>query len=222
MITGLVISISISILFFAIGAFLAGALFLLLTFESFRALRYYKIFNEKDRDAAIQTILKNAELDLVQGQKDKAFAKFEEVRNRTGEGILYTLATEEMARIRKDEGRFGDAYTLLLTVEKSLSQENLPLFQYLAFMNRDFEKVKSLSKECYQVAPKAETALFNALAFAELNDADAAIGWLECSIREGLSSLDKVIEREEFNKIRKDARFIEISRSIRSGSKEPT
>src|SRR6185503_21389670 len=47
-IIGLVVAVSISILFFVIGQFLVGALFLILTFESFRSLRYYKIFNEKD------------------------------------------------------------------------------------------------------------------------------------------------------------------------------
>src|SRR5262249_20737940 len=50
-VSGLCVAIAVSIFFFAVGAFLPGALFLLLTFESFRALRYYKLFSEKDRDS---------------------------------------------------------------------------------------------------------------------------------------------------------------------------
>lgn len=100
-VAGLCIAVLISVFFFVIGAFLPGALFLLLTFESFRALRYYKLFSEKDRDSSVQATVEAAEADLKLNRSKEAYAKYEEVRRKTGEGILYTLATEQMAKILK-------------------------------------------------------------------------------------------------------------------------
>lgn len=102
-ITGLVIAVAISIFFFALGMFLIGALFLILTFESFRSLRYYKIFTEKDRDSSLQDLMKAADADYRAGNAEQAMTKLEEVRAKTGQGILYTVATQEMAEIYRAE-----------------------------------------------------------------------------------------------------------------------
>ena len=204
---GLVISVIISVTFFAIGMFLVGALFLILTFESFRSLRYYKIFNEKDRDSELQALIKEAEMDHEQGNVDAALEKIEQVRTRTKEGILYTLATQKLALIRKEQEKYEEAYTLLKPLKKHLTGDNLALFHFLAYMIQDYSAVVELSSKCFQDTPSYNTALINSLAYAALDRPEAAIGWLECSIREGLPSINDAVDRLEFDTIRDSNQF---------------
>jgi stage IV sporulation protein FB len=207
-IAGLVIGVAISIFFFAIGNFIGGAIFLILIFESFRSLRYYKLYSEKDREPDLQVLTKSAEADFQAGDEEKALKKFEEVRQKTGKGLLYVFATEEMAKILKYQARYKEAYELLKPLQKSLSPEILPLFHYLAFMNQDHKIVTKLSKECFQTSPKGDTALLNALSFGAVGQVEPAIGWLECAIREGgIASLREVLKKKEFDPIRNEKRF---------------
>lgn len=206
-IAGLVIAVAISVFFFALGMFLIGALFLILTFESFRSLRYYKIFTEQDRDTSLQELMKSADSDFHAGRSEQALSKLEAVRKKTREGILYTVATQEMAEIYRNQERYEEAYQLLLPIRKTLSGENLATFHFLAYMNGDYKTVTEIGNKCFQDNPSADTALINALAYGALSRAEPAVGWLECSLREGLTSIKEAISREEFDSIRNDPRF---------------
>ncbi|NGX54908.1 MAG: Stage IV sporulation protein FB [Chlamydiae bacterium] len=213
-VTGLVIAVSISIFFFAIGAFLVGALFLILSFESFRSLRYYKLLKVQDRDSDLQELMKSADAAFQSGDHEKAMTKFEEVRGRSREGILYTMATQEMAEILRDQKRYEEAYQLLAPIRKSLSGETLSLFHFLAYMNRDYSTVTELSNRCYQNKPTHDTALINALASAAIGKEVPAVGWLECAIREGAPSIEEALKKEEFDSIRHSPRFQQFIRSL--------
>jgi stage IV sporulation protein FB len=206
-ITGIVIAVIISVVFFALGLYLVGALFLILTFESFRSLRYYKIFSEKDRDTELQQLLKTADADFLAGNSESALEKLGQVRARAKEGILYSLATQQIAEIFQNQQRYEEAYQLLIPIQKDLSAAALALFHFLAYMNGDFKTVIAIGNKCYQENPTYDTALINALANGALSQAEPAVGWLECALREGLPSADQAIKREEFNTIRHDPHF---------------
>jgi len=206
-IAGLVIAVVISVFFFALGMFLIGALFLILTFESFRSLRYYKIFTEQDRDTTLQELMKSADADFQSGNSEQALTKLEQVREHTKEGILYTVATQEMAEIYRNQERYEEAYHLLVPIRKTLAGENLATFHFLAYINGDYKTVTEVGNKCFQDNPSPDTALINALAYGALARAEPAVGWLECSLREGLTSVKEAISREEFDSIRSDPHF---------------
>lgn len=206
-IVGIIVAVTISILFFIIGQFLVGALFLILTFESFRSLRYYKMFNEKDRDQDVQALLKEADQHRDAGALDRASSYYEKVRDTTKKGILYTMATQELAQIYKNKGEIEKAYQLLLPIQKDISSEYLPLFHFLSFKSGDMKTTIKLGNECYQINPTYDTALINACANGALGKVEAAIGWLECCIREQIPSIQEVVFRHEFDTIRDDKRF---------------
>ncbi len=212
-ITGLVIAVAISIFFFAMGMFLIGALFLILTFESFRSLRYYKIFTEKDRDTDLQELMKSADADFQAGRSEEALTKLRQIQEQTNEGILFTVATQEMAEIYRSQERYEEAYRLLLPLRKTLSGENLATFHFLAYMNGDYKTVAEIGNKCFQDNPSADTALINALAFAAMSRVEPAVGWLECSQREGLTSVKEAIGRTEFDQIRNDPHFQSFERT---------
>ncbi|MEZ5314918.1 MAG: site-2 protease family protein [Chlamydiales bacterium] len=207
------ISIITSVFFFAVGMFLIGALFLMFTFESFRSLRYYKIFNEKDRDTHLQELIKSADIDLESGFEEQALQKLEKVRKETKKGILYTLATQEIAEIYRHQERYEEAYQLLIPMQKNLSGESLATFHFLAYMNEDYQTVIDIGNKCYQDHPSADTALINALTYGILSRVEPAVGWLECALREGLTSVAEAISREEFDSIRDDPQFLAFTQA---------
>ncbi len=127
-----------------------GALFLILTFECFRSLRYYKIFNEKDRDTDLQQLMKAADTDYQEGKSEEALIKLQEVREKTKEGILYSMATQEIASIYRDQHKYEEAYDLLLPIRKNLTGDSLSLFHFLAYVNGDYETVIKLANTCFQ------------------------------------------------------------------------
>lgn len=206
-VAGIVIAVVLSVTFFALGLFLIGALFLILTFESFRSLRYYKMFSEQDRDQNLQQLMQSADADFQAGNASQALSKLEQVRSQTGKGILYTVATQEMAEIYKSQERYDEAYALLTPLRKHLSGENLATFHFLAHVNGDYKTVAEVGNKCYQDNPSADTALINALAYGGLGKSEPAVGWLECAQREGLTSMHEAISRKEFDPIRQDRRF---------------
>jgi stage IV sporulation protein FB len=213
-IIGLVLSIAVSILFFALGLFLVGALFLLLTFESFRSLRYYKLFSENDRKPELQLLVQEAEKDLDEEKVPQAIEKLEKVRAEAHQGILYTMASTRLAEIYHQLGEDEMAYPYLLGIERQLSGDQLVLFQTLAFSHKEFKKVTEISSTCYQESPGYKTALMNALSFAKLGDLTPALGWLECAIREGLPHPDQVLLRSEFDGIREESRFQSLRETL--------
>lgn len=213
-VTGLVIAIAICIFFFVIGQFLIGALFLILTFESFRSLRYYKIFSEQDRDANLQQLVKSADEDYQNGKHELAITKLEEVRNKTKQGILYTFATQELAEIYRDKERYKEAYELLVPIKKTLSGEHLSLFHFLAYVNGDYEVVLEVGNKCFQDNPSYDTALINSLAFAMTRKPEPSVGWLECAVREGLPNPHETLRREEYDSVRSDPKFKEFEQSL--------
>lgn len=214
---GLTIGSAISIFFFVIGSFLAGALFLILTFESFRSLRYYKMLTEQDRDTDLQQLMKEAETAFKAGNESEALQKFQVVRDKTKQGILYTMATEELAQILKHQGRPIEAYAALSSIEKSLSQEMLPLYQQLAFENRDFKRAAKLAKDAFQFKPTYETALINASSYAAIQQVEPAVGWLECAMREGAPTLHEEIRKKEFDAIRSTPAFQNFVQVLKKG-----
>lgn len=205
---GIGISIFTSILFFVLGMLLMGALFLIFTFESLRSLRYYKIFTEKDRDNQLQDLMKSADECYQRGDKEAAEAQLQEVRAKTKEGILYTVATEELAEIYRERERYEEAYQLLLPVQSMLSEDHLETFHFLAYANGDYQKVTEVGNKCFQDNPSVDTALINALSYGALAHAEPAVGWLECALREGLLSLQETLQRQEFDPIRNSAPFV--------------
>ncbi len=211
---GVLVSVAITVFFFVKGYFLAGALFLILTFESFRALRYYRLLTDKDRDTDLQELMRVAEEKKQAGDETGAIAKYEEIRKKAKEGILYTVATQSIAETYKKNGKYKEAYELLLPIKNSLTNESLPLLHFLAYKAHDYKTIKDLANQTYQISPSPETALINAMAYGVSGDAEASCGWLECAIRDGLPSASEALKKQEFDSIRNNERFQELVKSV--------
>lgn len=210
---GIVIAVIVSVCAFIMQQYVVMALFLILTFESFRSLRFYKMFTEKDRDVDLQQLLKDASAEAQTGNTELALKKFEELRDKVKDGVLYSMATQEMATIYRNQEQYDTAYKLLVPLQKNLSGDSLALLHFLAYMNGDFKNVMDIGSKCYQDNPSYNTALINALASGAHSKVEAAVGWLECALREGLPSLPDAVSREEFDPIRQKPEFLAFQKT---------
>lgn len=212
-VVGLIIGSLLTLGFFAIQQWFIGALFLILTFESFRSLKYYKLFSPQDADTSLQDLLQSANQDLEAGNEEAAITKLNQVRDLSKKGILYTTATGELAHIYKEQQKYKEAYKLLQPLKKAINPDFLPLYHYLAYMNQDYAAVVDVGNTSYQLSPSSQTAFINALSYGAQGKAEPAIGWLECAIREGLPATDDALTKKEFDPIRQSPRFQQFLRS---------
>ena len=97
--------------------------------------------------------MKSADSDFHEGNYEKAISKLQEVRQKAKHGILYTLATQELAEIYRTQEHYEEAYQLLLPIHKTLSGEHLGLFHFLAYVNGDYDTVIEIGNKCFQDNP---------------------------------------------------------------------
>ncbi len=207
----ILLSFAASIFCFVNGAILAGALFFMFTFENFRGWKSTLAMSDQDRNLSLQNAFRQAEVELQAGNVDTALRLFKKIRENAGNGILYLSATEYMAQIFAQTGKFREAYDLLSPFSPRLESESLRLLHRLSFQLEYWDEAIRLGSKVYQISPLYETALINALAHAIRGEGPQAIGWLRSALRDGLPNADEVLKRREFDLLRDDPAFQELS-----------
>jgi Zn-dependent protease len=209
--TSLFISILVSgaasLFFFSYQAFLAGALFFLLAFESWQSWRSSLSVSEDDRDLALQQLLKEGQKELSLGRTKEALSTFIKIRELSESGVIFLAASENAAQILADEGEVTASYQLLAPLRAKLSPQGLKLLHQLAYRQQLWDEAISLGTRVYQESPDYEIALMNAMAHSLLGQARPAIGWLLRTIRDGVPNVEQILSRKEFDPIRTDPLF---------------
>ncbi len=210
----LVLGAAIGLFFFAIQAFLAGSLFLLFTYESYRTWKSSLALTDHDKDDTLQQLFKAAEQEFRDGHKDAALTHFKQICASTKAGVLHLEAIEYMARILAEKLDYQAAYALLSPQRAHLSPPALRLLHQLAYRLGKLQEAVSLGDKVYQDFPKYDVALLNALSHALLGQVRPAIGWLQCAIREGLPNPLQACEQPEFDPIRQDPLFQQLKGTL--------
>ena len=213
-VTSIAVSVLISLLFFLYQAFIIGALFFLLAFQSYDTFRRTRNLSELDRDESLKHQLDEAELALQQGHKKEAQELFTHIRTIAKKGMIFNLATQYLAFLEYEGGNSKGAYQLLLSIRKELASDALCLLHKAAFEQKDFPLVIELAGNCFQTWPTAETALRNAYAHAELAQPIPAVGWLETAIDEGVENISTVLAEKSFDSIRNEEQFQQLLISL--------
>lgn len=204
-------SIVISILFFLSSLFIAGILFLMLTFESYRAWRESLAVTEKDQDDGMQALLKQAEEELQKGKTQVAKEKLERIREEVSKGVIYVKSTEYLALLLSKEGKFQEAYAILTPLKNKISPEALRLLHQIAYQNNAWQDAIEIGNQAYQTYPTYDIALTNALCHSLLCEARPAVGWLQRALSDGMPNLKTVLSKHEFDGIRNSAVFQEFT-----------
>lgn len=201
------IGVVISIAFFSYHMILAGALFTMLSFESFRNWQESRLMTREDHDPTLQKMFEQAEFELAAKHMDKAVEKLNHIRQSAQNGVLYNKATQLLAKIMAYLERPKEAYELLLPQKKDLSPDLLVLLHQLAFNYQDWNTVTELGNRCFQEKQTENVALMNATAQAAQGNVKAVIGWLSWAKQAGSTHLKETIMRPEFDSIRNDLEF---------------
>jgi stage IV sporulation protein FB len=202
-----VFACALSLFFFLTQSFIAGSLFLMLAFDSYRAWSELKTVTSQDTSDHLQELMKEAELDLKAGREKEAFSKLTSLREQAKEGILFVISTQYLSRLLAQQGQFNQAYEWLLPLEKRLDAEYLNLLQQLAYRLQKWTEVARIGTRAYQAQPLAHTALLNALSYAIRGYSKESVGWLTSSMQNGLPNVSQVIQKREFDSIRETPQF---------------
>jgi hypothetical protein len=213
-VTSIVIATGISLFFFLTQAFIVGALFFLLAFQSYDTFRRTRHLSETDRDDDLGKQLEDIEELMQIGKKDEAYHLCEEIRNKAKKGMIFELATQYLAFLKYEKGETKGAYELLRSIREELAGDALCLLHKTAFDQKDFSLVTELAGSCFQTWPTAETALRNAFAHAQLKQAIPSVGWLQTAINEGLTNVNEVLSDPVFDAIRQDPSFQEMLKNL--------
>lgn len=212
---GTKVALVISLLFAGVVGLIAiifqqlfiGAIFLMFAFESYRAYADLKGVSHHDADGNLQAQLKDALKDSSEGRQQEALSKLVALREKVKSGMIFVVATENIARILAEKGQLKQAYEWLRPVQNLLSNEYLILFQSIAYRLEEWEDAARIGIKAYQQEPSVEVALTNALSYAVMGMVNPAIGWLRCAVQLGYPSLNHLIQRREFDSIRHTPEF---------------
>jgi stage IV sporulation protein FB len=202
----------VGLFFFSMHAVIAGSIFLILAFESYRSWKSTRSMREEDQDQGIQDLFKAAENSLNGGREEEAYGKLTEVREKTKSGVFYNLATYYQAIILNERGEFKKAYEMLKPLKNQLDAAAWPLLQKLAYRNHDSDEAIQLGNKLFGETPSYEIAFINALCYAEKNEAKPAVGWLESAVRHGMPHVLAMLSKSEFDDIRKTPIFQEFKK----------
>lgn len=203
----IVIAGALSILLFVNQVFLGGALFMLLAFESYRSWQATSTMSIEDHNVDLQNMLKKAENRLQNGNKQEAKDLLDEIREQTKSGVIYVVATERLAEMSYDNGHYKETYELLSPIQNKISMPTLKFLHQAAYKIGEWKEAIALGDKVFQSYPTYETALLNALCYALIGEDRPAVGWLQCSVREGLPNLKEILQRREFDHIRDKLSF---------------
>lgn len=203
----LLLGAGLGILFFVQRQYFIGAMFMLFTFESYKAWKESLSVTEEDQNFILQHMLKEAERDMRSGSKDEALSIFQRIREMAKAGVIYETATESAAYLLAEKGDQKQAYELLSSLGKRISPQGIILLHQLAYNLKKWEVAASLGDRAYRSNPSYQTAFINAASHASLGDVKPAIGWLQSAIHDGLPHVKHVLADHEFDGIRNDPLF---------------
>lgn len=198
--------------FFYYNNLLAGSILFLFMFESYRSWKSSLNLTEQDQNSIFQDMLKDAETDYRHGFLDEALDKLKKVRDQTGSGSLYTTATVYMANILGNQKQEEEALALLKPLQSKLPLEGKMLLLQLYYKTGRYSEAIALGHPLYQERAGFDVALLNAYCHARLGDARAAVGWLQCALRDGLPDFKLYLASPDFDSVRNDPAFQELQK----------
>lgn len=212
---GMIISIGLSFFFFAVGAFLIGALFFLFAFQSYDTWKKSKSMADTDISDHLKKMITMADSAIRAGRIEEAEQLLHSIREQTKEGILHAMASEYLAKIEYSKGKKEEAYALLKKIRKNISEDSIPLLHQLSYEHQDYQTVTELSTTSFEKHSTQETALINAYAFAALGKAEPAGGWLKRAYETRHFDVHKILENSIFDKVRNESSFNRFVQEMR-------
>ena len=199
---------------------LIGAVFFILAFEGFRAWKGGLSMSDSDSDPGLQELLSRAQNKIASKELVEAEKLLVALLAKARRGLLYRKATELLGLLYAEEGLYEKAYDYLQREEKNLTPKALVEYQKAAFALKHYKKVILIGSRLYAISPSYETALLNSISHSILGEFEPAIGWLRASIKMGLSDIETVLDRAEYDGIRNSPEFEQLRADFLNNQKQ--
>ncbi len=203
----LILSALACVFFFFVGQFFIGAIFLLFTFQSFETLRQFKNFSKEDGSDSNKGMMQRAGQMMQEGDIASAKKCLESLLNSTHEGMIHTLAKENLAKIAYEQGDKNKSYELLKSEEKNLTADGKVLFYRICFDMKDFARVIAFAGEIFELERKSEIAIIAAKAMGYEKKISETIAWLMAAKVFGEVNIPEVAASAAFDQIRDSEEF---------------
>lgn len=213
LVLSIIIGALIAMVAFTYMSLFVGIIILLFVFQNFAMLRQSQFKSEGDEKEEVALFYREGEEKLAFGDKQGASESFHKVLKEAGSGIIFSLASQQLAKMAFDSGDFEKTYHYLEPICKQLRGQALIMMHKASFQTGAFEMVKKLARESFKLEPVAEIAMINAKAYAQSGDVKATCGWLTAALEKGADNFYKELESSHFDKVRKDASFARFTKS---------
>lgn len=200
----------LSVVFFLNGFFLVGAIFFLFAFQNYGTWKNTRLITESDRDDTLANEMKEIENLLKINQKEAVTNKLESVRFRAKQGMIFNAASEYLAALKSEKGKYKEVYDILKPIKNHLSPESQICLHRAAYEMQDFPLVLELAGPCFQILPDPMIAVRSAEASAALTESKSAIGWLRAARKEGIEDFDQIISKKVFDSLRGSPEFDQL------------
>ncbi len=213
LVIGMTVAVLLAVASFLYGLILLGAILLLLAFESFTGWNRIKDMTFEDKNEKWQNVVAQAGRHIQEGKEEEAIIALREARQHLRQGMLFDVASEQLAFLFDKKGDSREVYDILKPSEKKLSVNGRMMLHKAAYLLNDYPLVAALGSRCFEDSQSYEVAYRNAVAAAFLKDRKGTLGWLECAVRGGIRDCETKVRQKEFDFIREDPAFLRLFHS---------
>jgi len=208
-----ILALIVALILMPFGLILISVLFFLFAFQNYELFKQLKLLSEKDEDEPIKDELKSA-IAVKISHPLESIDKLEDIRKKTGRGMVFIIATQELASYYAAQKNFVKAYELLKPIENDLLDSGKVLLQEAAFETKDDLSVLRLAASCIVNIPSQEVIIRALLSAARQKDIDATLGWLQTAKDYECFDLLHLIEKPEFDGVKAHPEFMRIKQEL--------
>lgn len=194
--------------------YLIGALLFLFAYQGFDTWRKSRHLKPIDQEEMLKKALTKAELSIQDGNWQEAEKELQAVREQTKEGLIYNIATQDLAYMYFKLEKPKEAYFLLKPMKKDLTDEALVVLHNVSAILGDYTLVEELSGSVFQLMPTIDNAIRNAVATAASHKVEASTGWLETARENGCNDWGPILSDPVFDPIRHQEVFQSFLKKI--------
>ena len=182
-------------------------------FQNLELYKQMKLISKEDEEEPIKEELKEA-MNLSKMQDHHANEKLEEVRKHSGNGLVFVIASQELAENYFEKKEYQKAFEILEPIEDKLMDTGKKLLLKSAFEIEKDEVVLTLAGTMLVSSPDQEIILMALSSAARKKDLEASLGWLQTALDFGCKELKSQLDKPYFLEIKKEPEFLEAIKEI--------
>lgn len=202
-----IFAILFAALFLIWGLVIAGALFLLCGFESYRSWQNTTVVESTENDMKVFEEITAAQRDWASHHPERAISRLEAMVSQEKEGKAFLEAVDLLANYLLSSGRAKQAYALLEPLKDTLSIDTLKQLQHACYRLSYWEEALQVGETIFREEQDPSCAIFNAFSAAHLSRVQTVSDWLTYLKESGTVDMGPILESDDFDAIRSDPLF---------------